>query len=67
MFIESTATTAHCTLSESPLPHQIAGPGGDSSVVQASQDRTATMLELLGAANQKPRSWGDVNLKFLES
>jgi hypothetical protein len=61
----STANMAHCTLSDSPLTHQISEPGSDTSVVQTSQVRTVTLLALLGATNQKPRRWGDVNLKYL--
>jgi len=57
---------AHCTLSDSPLPHQISGPCSDTSAVQTSQVRTATLLALLGATNQKPISCGEVSLKFLE-
>ena len=57
---------ARCTVADSPLPHQISGPCSDTSVVQTSQVRTATLLTLLGATNQKPWSLGDVNLKFLE-
>jgi hypothetical protein len=38
-----------------------------TSAVQTSQVHTATVLALLGTANQKPRIWGDVNLKFLDS
>jgi hypothetical protein len=66
VFIKSTANMAHCTLSDSPLPRQMSGLCSDTSVVQTSQVRTATSLALLGTTNQKPRSWDDVNLKFLQ-